>query len=99
LALQVRDLPFGVDDLFFGVSDLLIAFCYFAPEVLNLSPQPLILSLQIFWAGLVRVPMAISDWPLLPFAASPFRTHPPYINRSGAICPAKSTRVPELLPL
>ena len=31
-------------------------------------------------------------------AASGSRTHPQYVKRFGAICPAKSMAVPELLP-
>src|ERR1035438_1731114 len=41
--------------------------------------------------------MAIRHYLWLPCPASRSRTHPPYGNRSRAICPEKSTGVPELL--
>src|ERR1039458_3896632 len=41
--------------------------------------------------------MAIPHFFWLPWRASRSRTHPPYGNRSRAICPEKSTGVPELL--
>ncbi|MBZ5727976.1 MAG: hypothetical protein LAP87_23660, partial [Acidobacteriia bacterium] len=62
---------------------------------------PLDLMLQFFAAGLVDlvgVSMAIRCGPLFCCpAASGSRTHPQYVKRFGAICPAKSMAVPELL--
>jgi hypothetical protein len=43
----------------------------------------------LFTARFVGVSMAIRPYPLSPPAApSPGRTHPPYIKRFRAICPA-----------
>src|ERR1035437_4589453 len=106
LLFGVRDLLFGVRDLFIGVRDLLFvfgnltfAFRHFTAEFFVLAQQPLILPIQLFTAELVGVPMAIRHYLWLPCPASRSRTHPPYGNRSRAICPEKSTGVPELLPL
>ncbi len=69
-----------------------------AREILNLLLLSLQLLEQFFAAGLAGVPIAInrcacSSWT----ASSCRRTHPPYSKRSCAICPAKSSGVPELL--
>src|ERR1022692_4074718 len=111
LLFGVRDLLIGVRDLFIGVRDLFIgiryllfvfgnltfAFRHFTAEFFVLAQQPLILPIQLFTAELVGVPMAIRHYLWLPCPASRSRTHPPYGNRSRAICPEKSTGVPELL--
>ena len=75
-------------DLLFGIRDLLIAFGYLTPEILNLSLQSLILTLQLFTFGLVGVPMTIRRCLWLPGSASRSRTHPPYVKRFRLICPA-----------
>src|ERR1039457_2490324 len=104
LLLQIGDLLFGVRDLLFGVRVLLFvsgnlpfAFRHFTAEFFVLAQQPLILPIQLFTAELVGVSMAIRHSLWLPCPASRSRTHPPYGNRFRAICPEKSTGVPELL--
>src|ERR1019366_6294602 len=104
LPLQIRDLFFGVRDLFLGVRDLLFvfgnlpfAFRHFTAEFFVLAQQPLILPIQLFTAEVVGGPRAFRHYLWLPCPASRSRTHPPYGNRSRAICPEKSTGVPELL--
>ena len=113
LLLRIRDLLFGVAEFLFAFGQLLFAFGQFrlalgqfllalgqlVTEILNLLLLPLDLPVQFFAAGLFGVPIAIRRRALssLP-AANPCRTHPPYVKRFGAICPAKSTRVLELLP-
>ena len=112
LLLRIRDLLFGVAEFLFAFGQLLFAFGQFrlalgqfrlalgqlVTEILNLLLLPLDLPVQFFAAGLFGVPIAIRRRALssLP-AANPCRTHPPYVKRFGAICPAKSTRVLELL--
>ena len=95
---QIRDLLFGVCDLLFGVYDLLVALGklpfaldHLAPQILNLSLQPLVFPPQLFPAGLIGVPMTICRCPSWPCAACHSRTHPLYVKRFRSICPAKST--------
>jgi hypothetical protein len=45
VSLPQCQLTLQVHDLLFGIRELLIAFGYFASEVLNLSPQPIIFAL------------------------------------------------------
>src|ERR1035437_9814117 len=97
LPLQIGDLLFGVRDLLFVFGNLTFAFRHFTAEFFVLAQQPLILPIQLFTAELVGVPIAIRHYLWLPCPASRSRTHPPYGNRSRAICPEKSTGVPELL--
>ena len=66
-------------------------------EILYLPLLPLDLLLQFFAAGLVGVPgpggTPIRRCLFLAAAASRGRTHPPYVKRFCAICPAKSMGV------
>jgi hypothetical protein len=86
-----------VGDWLFGVGDLLIPLGYLTPQFLKLSLQPLIFTLQLLTAGLAGVSMSIRRCPLSRSAASRSCTHPPSDKGFGWICPAKSTRVRELL--
>ena len=99
LPLQIRDLLLCIRDLLFSVAELLFAFGQLVAKILDLLLLPLDLPVQFLAAGLLGVPIGIRRGVLssLP-AASPCRTHPPYVKRFGSICPAKSTRAPELLP-
>ena len=99
LLLCIRDLLLCIRDLLFSVAELLFAFGQLVAKILDLLLLPLDLPVQFLAAGLLGVPIGIRRGVLssLP-AASPCRTHPPYVKRFGSICPAKSMRAPELLP-
>jgi hypothetical protein len=105
LPLQIRNLLFRICDLLFSVCDLLGAFDnlfftfrYLTAEFVVLALEPLIILVQLLPAGLVGVPIGIRRYLLPSCVASRPRTHPPYVKRLAAICPAKSLLVPELLP-
>jgi hypothetical protein len=90
LTFQIRDLLFGVRDLLLAFGYLPFALGYFAPEILILSQQPLYFTMQLFTAGLLGASMVTRPCSVWPWAATRCRTHPPYVKRFGAICPAKS---------
>src|SRR5262245_47846881 len=88
-----RQLPLQIRDLLFGVRDLLFTLGDFTPEFLILSQQTLYFTMQLFTAGLIGVSTATRRCAALPCAASRCRTHPPYVRRFDAICPAKSATI------
>src|SRR5260370_36000098 len=105
LPLQIGDLLLRVGNLLLRVGNLLGAFDnlsfalgYLTAEFVVLALEPLIIPVQLLPARLVRMPIAIRRPLLSSCAASCPRTHPPYVKRFAAICPAKSRLVRELLP-
>jgi hypothetical protein len=76
LALQIRDLLFGVGDPLFTFRNLLFAFGYLTAEFFDLSQKPLIFLSQLFTARLLRVAMVLCLCPLSPCPASRTRIHP-----------------------
>src|SRR5258708_21780589 len=105
LPLQIGDLLLRVGNLLLRVGNLLGAFDnlsfalgYLTAEFVVVALEPLIIPVQLLPARLVRMPIAIRRPLLSSCAASCPRTHPPYVKRFAAICPAKSRLVRELLP-
>src|SRR5260370_10894435 len=104
LPLQIGDLLLRVGNLLLRVGNLLGAFDnlslalgYLTAEFVVLALEALIIPVQLLPARLVRMPIAIRRPLLSSCAASCPRTHPPYVKRFAAICPAKSRLVRELL--
>ena len=99
LPFQIRALLFLLDDLLRLLGDLFVPFGYLLAAVVNLPLQLLELALRFFAIQRLRKPMLTRTALLVACTASGFRTHPPYVKRFREICPAKSTRVTELLQI